>query len=116
MQWRFRGYKKLKASQRDKAGTYTHITLRCLQGSSVMPLELPWRNGTSKDGGVKEKILYKVVKALKSLALCTTYLLVRRETHHMLPENMDNPAFFIFLLEKIFPLVTINGETSSHLC
>jgi len=36
----------------------------------------------------------------------------------MLPENTDNPTPFLFSCWKksYLPLVTINGETSSHLC
>jgi len=50
IQWGFRGYKNLKPSECDKLGArahaHTHITLRCLQGSTVIPLEFPCRNGT----------------------------------------------------------------------
>jgi hypothetical protein len=40
-----------------------------------MPLELPKRNGTSKDGSVKEKILYKIVKTFE----CTAYSFISKE-------------------------------------
>lgn len=53
------------------------------------------------------------------MALCTAYLLVRREIRKVLPENMDNPnTFFYFPAGKknLVPLVTINGETTGHFC
>jgi len=68
---------------------------------------------------VKEKILYKVAKALKLVALTPAYSSVRREIRNMLPENTDNrTVFFLFSCwEKSYlPAVATNGETPSYLC